>query len=243
MFENEGRTTTMQSLEELKKDNLFEQIASSSLTEPLSSGDDRLASIRGFQAVFKQVSRTPSVIRMLLQNEFHFEGQVDASNKAKVNEKELLSQAWFKSTFVIPNFSNMVNWSQRFALESEKGNTVVAIIPARTNTNWFHDYVISKAAEIRFIKGRLTFPGYKSQSPFPDLVAVYIPKDQRRKVRSSVLPPPRTVDVTHRKRRSKLSIITSFTSPDDIDVIHSEEEPEPKESQEEEEEEEQEEDN
>jgi site-specific DNA-methyltransferase (adenine-specific) len=103
---------------------------------------------------------------MLLHKEFNFEGQVDASTKSKFSEHELLSKPWYSSTFVVPNFSNMVDWAQRFALESEKGNTVVAVIPARTNTNWFHDFVISKAAEIRFIKGRLTFPGYKSQSPY-----------------------------------------------------------------------------
>lgn len=208
----------MQTTEELQKDSLLEKIASCSVSDALSAGDDRLAAIRGFESVFKQVSRTPSVIRMLLHKEFHFEGQVDASTKSQeFTEEKLLSSPWYKSTFVVPNFSNMVDWSQRFALESEKGNTVVAIIPARTNTNWFHEFVLSKAAEIRFIKGRLTFPGYKSQSPFPDIVAIYVPACQRRKVRSSILPQPQSVDITQ-NNRSRLAIVASFTGDEEVEI-------------------------
>lgn len=209
----------MQTIKELKKDNLLEQIASCSVSDPITAGDEKLAAIRGFQSVFKQVSRTPSIIRMLLHKEFDFEGQVDATDKtSKLTEEELLSAKWYSSTFVVPNFSNMVHWSQRFALESEKGNTVVAIIPARTNTNWFHDYVLDKAAEIRFIKGRLTFPGYKSQSPFPDVVAVYVPKSQRRSIGNTLMRKPQSVDIT-RKNRPKVAIVSSFTGDEEATLV------------------------
>lgn len=56
--------------------------------------------------------------------------------------------------------------------------TIVMLIPSRTDTRWFHDYIYNKA-EIRFIKGRLKFinrlnENYKSQSaPFPSMIVVY----------------------------------------------------------------------
>lgn len=45
------------------------------------------------------------------------------------------------------------------------------LIPSRTDTQWFHDYVYGKA-EIRFVKGRIRFNG-KDNAPFPSLVAIY----------------------------------------------------------------------
>ncbi len=49
---------------------------------------------------------------------------------------------------------------------------VVALLPARTDTRWFHDYILNKA-EIRFIKGRLKFGGHKNPAPFPSMVVIW----------------------------------------------------------------------
>jgi len=57
--------------------------------------------------------------------------------------------------------------------ESQKGATVVCLVPARTDTRWFHDYVYGKADEIRFIKGRLKFGEATNSAPFPSMVVVY----------------------------------------------------------------------
>lgn len=46
------------------------------------------------------------------------------------------------------------------------------LIPARTDTNAFHDYIYGKA-EIRFIRGRLRFGGSKWNAPFPSMIVVY----------------------------------------------------------------------
>ena len=46
------------------------------------------------------------------------------------------------------------------------------LIPARTDTRWFHDYIYGKA-EIRFIKGRLRFGNSNVNAPFPSMVVVY----------------------------------------------------------------------
>lgn len=54
------------------------------------------------------------------------------------------------------------------------GATVVMLLPARTDTKWFHEYIYGKA-EIRFIKGRLKFGNSKNSAPFPSMVAIFRP--------------------------------------------------------------------
>ena len=54
-------------------------------------------------------------------------------------------------------------------------NTVVMLLPARTDTKWFHEYIYGKA-EVRFIKGRLKFGGAKNSAPFPSMVVVFRPE-------------------------------------------------------------------
>ena len=46
------------------------------------------------------------------------------------------------------------------------------LLPARTDTKWFHDYIYGKA-EIRFIKGRLKFGDAKNSAPFPSMVVIF----------------------------------------------------------------------
>lgn len=52
------------------------------------------------------------------------------------------------------------------------GGVVVLLIPARTDTIYFHEYIYNKA-EIRFLKGRLKFGGSKNSAPFPSMVVVF----------------------------------------------------------------------
>ena len=57
--------------------------------------------------------------------------------------------------------------------ESRKKNTlVVMLIPARTDTKYFHDFIYRKA-EIRFIRGRLKFGNAKTAAPFPSMVVIF----------------------------------------------------------------------
>ena len=55
----------------------------------------------------------------------------------------------------------------------QKNTLVVALLPARTDTEWFHMYIYNKAKEIRFIKGRLKFGGCANPAPFPSMVVVF----------------------------------------------------------------------
>ena len=64
-------------------------------------------------------------------------------------------------------------WILKCYEEAKKpGTVVVALIPARTDTRFFHDYIYHKA-EIRFIKGRLKFGGCKDAAPFPSMVVIF----------------------------------------------------------------------
>lgn len=53
------------------------------------------------------------------------------------------------------------------------GKLIVLLLPARTDTRWWHKYVEDDAEEVRFIKGRLKFGGAKSSAPFPSVIVVF----------------------------------------------------------------------
>lgn len=68
----------------------------------------------------------------------------------------------------------IANWVRKCSEESKKPNTTtVMLIPARTDTRYFHDYIYRKAKEIRFIKGRLKFGGAKTSAPFPSMIVIF----------------------------------------------------------------------
>lgn len=84
-----------------------------------------------------------------------------------------LSLEWGQSNFVNPPYGREIGkWLKKGFAEWEKGKTVVFLIPSRTDTIWWHDYVM-KATEIRFIKGRLKFDGQKNSAPFPSAIIVF----------------------------------------------------------------------
>jgi len=73
-----------------------------------------------------------------------------------------------------PYGRKIVKWVEKAYIESKKtGTTVVALLPARTDTKWFHEYIYMKAKEIRLIKGRLKFGDSKNPAPFPSMIVVF----------------------------------------------------------------------
>lgn len=72
-----------------------------------------------------------------------------------------------------PYGRNIGEWVKKGMLESyEKDQTVVMLLPVRTDTSWFHKYILGKA-EIRFIRGRLKFGNSKNAAPFPSMVVIF----------------------------------------------------------------------
>ena len=92
-------------------------------------------------------------------------------------EQDALSQPWDGVVWCNPPYGrNIGKWVQKAHEENRRNNNyIVMLLPARTDTRWFHDYILGKA-EIRFIRGRLKFGGSKNSAPFPSMVVVFRPK-------------------------------------------------------------------
>lgn len=124
---------------------------------------------------------TPQDLFDELDDEFHFTLDAASSDlnakceKHYTIEDDGLSQSWAgNNVFLNPPYGRtMKDWMRKAYEESQRENTtVVALVPARTDTAWFHDYVYGKA-ELRFLRGRLKFGGCENSAPFPSLVVVY----------------------------------------------------------------------
>lgn len=91
-------------------------------------------------------------------------------------EDDGLKQDWQGETvFCNPPYGREIGkWVKKCYEESKKpGTTVVMLIPARTDTSYFHDYIYGKAREVRFIRGRLKFGDSQNSAPFPSMVVVF----------------------------------------------------------------------
>ena len=125
---------------------------------------------------------TPQTFFNELNKEFNFTLDPCAtSDNAKCEKyftKEIdgLTQNWGGETvFCNPPYGRAIkDWAKKCYEESMKPNTtVVMLIPARTDTSYFHDYIYRNAKEIRFIRGRLKFGDSKNSAPFPSMIVVF----------------------------------------------------------------------
>jgi phage N-6-adenine-methyltransferase len=94
--------------------------------------------------------------------------------KYYTKEDDGLTKDWSgEVVFCNPPYGReLPKWVEKCYTEWKKGTTVVMLIPSRTDTRYFHDYILDQA-EVRFIKGRLKFQGAKDPAPFPSMVVVY----------------------------------------------------------------------
>ena len=99
-------------------------------------------------------------------------------DKQYTKEEDGLCKSWKGETvFVNPPYSEIKLWVEKCYKEYEtNGTTVVMLIPSRTDTRYFHDYIYHKA-EIEFIKGRLHFSNSKNGARFPSMIVIYERKD------------------------------------------------------------------
>jgi site-specific DNA-methyltransferase (adenine-specific) len=81
----------------------------------------------------------------------------------------------FKTAWMNPPYSDLKSWMKKAYEESRKGIRVVCLIPARTDTKCWHEYVM-KAEQILFVKGRIKFGDSANSAPFPSAVVVFDPK-------------------------------------------------------------------
>jgi site-specific DNA-methyltransferase (adenine-specific) len=88
-----------------------------------------------------------------------------------------LAQDWGRHViFCNPPYGRAIlQWARKSYESALHGALVVLLVPARTDTRWFHDWVYGKASEIRFVRGRLRFGQSTASAPFPSLVAIFRP--------------------------------------------------------------------
>jgi len=90
-------------------------------------------------------------------------------------EEDGLAQDWSGDVvFMNPPYGREIGkWVRKAWEDSQRGATVVCLIPARTDTSYWHDYVMR--GEIRFLRGRLRFGGHTNSAPFPSAVVIFRP--------------------------------------------------------------------
>jgi phage N-6-adenine-methyltransferase len=122
--------------------------------------------------------RTPQWLFDKLDREFHFEldACADADNTLCAyyydEETDGLQQAWYGNVYCNFPYDNAAAWVEKAYREAQAGHcTAVLLMPARTDTRYFWDYV--RHGEIRFLPGRLKFQGGQHSAPFPSCVVIF----------------------------------------------------------------------
>lgn len=138
---------------------------------------------------------TPQDLFDKLDNEFHFNIDVcanDSNHKCSkyfTEQDDGLSKDWHGTVQMNPPYSACKDQIRKAFESSAGGATVVALVPARTDTKWFHEYVLPYSGlpfvgetkeypvsvELRFIKGRLKFGNGKNSAPFPSVIIIFKP--------------------------------------------------------------------
>jgi site-specific DNA-methyltransferase (adenine-specific) len=116
---------------------------------------------------------TPKALYAELDAEFHFNDDPCPFEAEPFFEPTSgLEREWGTSTFCNPPYGRKIGaWIAKGYAESQKGKTIVFLIPSRTDTDWWHRFIM-KASEIRFVRGRLSFSD-KGPAPFPSAVIVF----------------------------------------------------------------------
>ena len=132
---------------------------------------------------------TPAWLFAELHKEFNFTLDAAASDsnhklpRYYTQATDGLEQSWEgERVFCNPPYSRRTKtnpgqaaWIKKAYEESRSGALVVLLIPARTDTEAFHEYILPHA-EIRFLRGRLRFEcagKQKDAAPFPSMIVIF----------------------------------------------------------------------
>lgn len=121
---------------------------------------------------------TPQELFDELDKEFKFDLDIAANEtnhkceKYFTKENSAFDNEWFGTIWCNPPYGKTIGeWVKAC---SEYNGLSVMLIPARTDTKWFHEYIYNKPnVEIRFLKGRLHFNNSKNSAPFPSMIVVF----------------------------------------------------------------------
>ena len=130
-----------------------------------------------------QVYETPDYLFKELSDVFRFKLDVCASNEnAKcqmyfTEKEDGLSQKWLSVNWMNPPYNNQKYWLEKAYIEYiENGHVTVCLIPARTDTKLWQDFIFKEALYVCFIKGRLKFKGCKYTAPFASALVIFAKK-------------------------------------------------------------------
>jgi len=94
--------------------------------------------------------------------------------KYYTREQDGLTQSWEgERVFCNPPYSDLKRWIKKCHEETQNGCLVVMLIPARTDTIAFHEYIYGRY-EIEFLKGRLKFGDSVNSAPFPSMLVLMV---------------------------------------------------------------------
>lgn len=132
---------------------------------------------------------TPSDFYNHLDNLFEFVFDLACSKEncktadGFTKEENALDQDWFQITedcikegktgwlWLNPPYSMCREFADKCYSEMLLGAKIIMLVPSRTDTKWFHDFIYKKEGiEIEFIKGRLKFGDSKNSAPFPSML-------------------------------------------------------------------------
>lgn len=123
---------------------------------------------------------TPIETFELINNEFNFDLDAATESNNPLNtpkffteKDDSLTKKWDGNVWLNPPYSNIDVWVLKAYNEWKRdmNRFIVMLIPARTDTKYFHDY-IAPYAEVRFFKGRLKFSD-KGSAPFPSMLVIF----------------------------------------------------------------------
>lgn len=140
---------------------------------------------------------TPPAFYHALDQEFHFLADLAASPTNTCHDhwigprhpnparRDALTLDWWRLPEALrggylwlnpPYGRDVARWLQKCDMTAQQGVGVVVLLPARTDTKWFHAYCVGP--EIRFIEGRLRVVGAEAGAPFPSMVVIFRPQGE-----------------------------------------------------------------
>ena len=113
---------------------------------------------------------TPRELYESLNREFEFDFDPCPLDGDADGSATLLCQWRGKRVFCNPPYGPAL---KPFISRWNEPELAVYLLPARTDTRWFHDIVLPFASEIRFVRGRLKFGGSENSAPFPSMIVIF----------------------------------------------------------------------
>lgn len=142
--------------------------------------------MKGQEILFSSKSdeyETPTKLFNELNEQYHFVWDLACSEENKkcllgyTKEEDSLHMNWYiidGFLWLNPPYSQCKEFVKKAYEEMQLGAKIIMLLPSRTDTRYFHDYIYNKdGVEITFIKGRLKFNHLKSAAPFPSMVVKF----------------------------------------------------------------------